>query len=74
VITRSGAPFLTGKRLFARAVKGRPKGVICDAKGNVFAGCGDGVEIWNPGGLLLGVISVPCENQRLTGTSPEHLC
>jgi gluconolactonase len=52
---------LTGKRLFARAAKGVPKGIICDKSGNVFAGCGDGVEIWNPGGILLGVIAVPGE-------------
>lgn len=59
VTTRSGSPFLTGKRLFARALSGTPKGIICDSAGNVFAGCGDGVEIWNPGGTLLGVIRVP---------------
>jgi hypothetical protein len=64
VITRSGSPFLTGKRLFARALIGTPKGIICDSMGNVFAGCGDGVEIWNPGGTLLGVIRVPGESQK----------
>lgn len=42
-------------------MRGIPRGIICDSTGNVFAGCGDGVEIWNPGGSLLGVIRVPGE-------------
>jgi len=65
VTRRGGSPFLTGKRLFARAAQGIPKGVICDRQGNVFAGCGDGVEIWNAGGVLLGVITVPGEKHTL---------
>ncbi|OIW32577.1 hypothetical protein CONLIGDRAFT_630248 [Coniochaeta ligniaria NRRL 30616] len=59
IVTRSGAPFLTGKRLFSLAAKGMPKGIVCDKKGNVFAGCGDGVEIWNAAGTFLGVVTVP---------------
>jgi gluconolactonase len=27
--------------------------------GNVYAGCGDGVEVWNDGGGLIGRILVP---------------
>ncbi len=33
-------------------------GVHCDSKGNVYAGCGDGVHIWNPSGKLIGKIYV----------------
>ena len=33
-------------------------GVKCDKDGNVYAGCADGVEVWSPGGTLLGVIEV----------------
>lgn len=36
-------------------------GVKCDDNGNVYAGCADGVEVWNPGGTLLGVIEVQGE-------------
>lgn len=27
-----------------------------DTNGNVYAGCGDGVRVWNPSGKLLGTI------------------
>jgi gluconolactonase len=59
VITRSGQPFLTNKRLFAFAMSGVPKTVRCDGDGNVYAACGDGVEVWNAGGLPIGLVEVP---------------
>lgn len=31
-------------------------GIHCDSKGNVYAGVGDGVHVWNPSGTLLGKI------------------
>lgn len=31
-------------------------GIHCDSKGNVYAGCGDGVHVWNPSGKLIGKI------------------
>lgn len=34
-------------------------GVDVDAKGNVYAGCGDGVHVFSPEGLLLGKILMP---------------
>ncbi|KAM0287551.1 hypothetical protein ACHAO9_007580 [Fusarium lateritium] len=33
-----------------------PNGIHCDSKGNVYAGCGDGVHVWNPSGKLIGKI------------------
>jgi len=33
-----------------------PDGVHVDSKGNVYAGCGDGVQVWNPSGKLIGKI------------------
>lgn len=59
VLEYSGAPFLTNKRLFAFAVHGCPDGIKCDIYGNVYAGCFDGVEVWNPAGSLIGTIVVP---------------
>ncbi|KAJ4322262.1 hypothetical protein N0V94_002492 [Neodidymelliopsis sp. IMI 364377] len=47
---------LVGRRTFAYADNGFPDGVHCDMEGNVWAGCGDGVHIWNPEGTLLGKI------------------
>lgn len=58
VVERSGSPFLANRRVFAYALRGIPMGVKCDALGNVFAGCADGLEVWNSGGSLLGVIEI----------------
>jgi gluconolactonase len=51
-------PFLANKRLFAFADGGWPDGIKCDMAGNVYSGCGDGVEVWNPSGVLIGKILV----------------
>lgn len=40
------------------ADKGAPDGIKCDMHGNVYSGCGDGVNVWSPGGVLLGRILV----------------
>ena len=56
VATYSGEPFLVNKRLFAMADKGIPDGIKCDMEGNVYSGCGDGLNVWNTGGVLLGRI------------------
>ncbi|KAF5637202.1 gluconolactonase [Fusarium tjaetaba] len=56
--TISGEPFLTNKRVFAMADTGIPDGIKCDTKGNVYSGCGDGVNVWSPGGVLLGKIII----------------
>lgn len=38
---------------------GIPDGIKCDVHGNVYSGCGDGINIWAPGGVLMGKILVP---------------
>lgn len=55
----SGAPFLTNRRLFAFVDVGVPDGIKCDENGNVYSGCGDGVNVWSTGGDLIGRILVP---------------
>ncbi|RAL14364.1 SMP-30/gluconolactonase/LRE family protein, partial [Aspergillus homomorphus CBS 101889] len=55
---RDGEPFLTNRRVFAMADAGVPDGIKVDADGNVYAGCGDGVNVWSAGGVLLGKILV----------------
>ncbi|UPL03194.1 hypothetical protein LCI18_014128 [Fusarium solani-melongenae] len=54
----SDQPFMINRRLFAMADTGIPDGIKCDLDGNVYSGCGDGVNIWSPGGVLLGKILV----------------
>ncbi|KAM3511556.1 hypothetical protein MY11210_004774 [Beauveria gryllotalpidicola] len=44
------------RKTFAYADNGVPDGIHCDSKGNVYAGCGDGIHVWNPSGKLLGKI------------------
>jgi gluconolactonase len=58
VATYHCEPFLVNRRLFAMADTGIPDGIKCDMEGNVYSGCGDGVHIWSPGGVLLGRILV----------------
>ena len=36
------------------AETGYPDGLKCDARGNVYAGCGDGVRVYSPAGEFLG--------------------
>jgi gluconolactonase len=36
-----------------------PDGIKTDLQGNVYSGCGDGVNVWSPGGVLLGKIIIP---------------
>jgi len=50
--------FLVNKRLFAYAPGRFPDGIKCDMRGNVYAGCGDGVDVWDSKGVLLGAIKV----------------
>ncbi|KAJ5353954.1 hypothetical protein N7541_006518 [Penicillium brevicompactum] len=53
-----GEPFLTNRRLFAATDAGIPDGIKCDLDGNVYSGCGDGIHVWSPGGVLLGRVRI----------------
>jgi len=54
----AGELALVERRVFAVADVGVPDGIKCDADGNVYSGCGDGVSVWSPGGVLLAKILV----------------
>ncbi|KAK2591366.1 hypothetical protein QQS21_010943 [Conoideocrella luteorostrata] len=58
VTNSANGPFLTNRRLFAMPDTGIPDGVKCDVHGNVYSGCGDGINIWSPAGVLIGKILV----------------
>jgi gluconolactonase len=45
--------------VFAYSDTGIPDGIKCDTLGNVYSGCGDGLNVWSPGGFLLGKVRVP---------------
>lgn len=53
-----GSHFLCNRRVFAMADCGVPDGIKCDAYGNVYSGCGDGLNIWNPAGRLIAKVKV----------------
>ncbi|KAG9311270.1 calcium-dependent phosphotriesterase [Chiua virens] len=40
--------------VFAYADAGIPDGIQLDTNGNVYSGCGDGVQVWNSNGTLIG--------------------
>ncbi|KAK8128549.1 hypothetical protein PG984_009657 [Apiospora sp. TS-2023a] len=69
-------PFLINKRVFAFAMKGAPVAVKCDDVGNVYAACGDGIEIWSPGGVPLGLIGVAggCSAFCFGGAGEMFIC
>jgi gluconolactonase len=50
--------YLRNRRVFAFVDVGIPDGVHTDTKGNLYAGVGDGVSVWNSDGLLLGKFKV----------------
>ncbi|PLB48519.1 calcium-dependent phosphotriesterase [Aspergillus steynii IBT 23096] len=58
VATLHGEPALVNRRVFAMADTGVPDGIKTDTAGNVYAGCGDGINVWSAGGVLLGKIRV----------------
>ncbi|KAK4901147.1 hypothetical protein LTR27_001703 [Elasticomyces elasticus] len=49
---------LHNRQVFAYSDVGFPDGIHTDTNGNVFSGCGDGVHVWSPEGVLLGKLAV----------------
>lgn len=50
--------FLVNRRVFAVADTGIPDGVKVDKVGNVWAACGDGLNVWDSYGDLIGKILI----------------
>jgi gluconolactonase len=50
---------LRGGRVFAAPDVGASDGFRCDMEGNVWSSAGDGVQVFNPAGALLGKVLVP---------------
>ncbi|KAG8169902.1 hypothetical protein KVR01_000647 [Diaporthe batatas] len=58
VVYDAPGTFLANKRVFAFAPAGIPDGIKVDAEGNVWAGTGAGVAVWNEAGDLIGQVTV----------------
>jgi gluconolactonase len=63
-VRRDGA--LANSRVFCVIQPGVPDGIRCDADGRVWSSAGDGVQVSNPSGELIGKILVP--------ETPANLC
>ena len=48
------AQSFTNRRVFAYIDSGIPDRIQLDTHGNVYSGCGDGVQVWNSEGTLIG--------------------
>jgi gluconolactonase len=59
IIEKQHAKWLTNRRVFAMPGTGVPHSIKCDLVGNVYAACGDGLNVWNTSGVLLGKVLVP---------------
>ncbi|KAL4802485.1 hypothetical protein BDV18DRAFT_62132 [Aspergillus unguis] len=73
VVTYSDAPFLTNRRVFAYVANGIPDGVKVDTDGNVYTGCGDGVQVFSPGGVLIGKVLLPDTSSNLCFGEPGEM-
>jgi gluconolactonase len=73
VIRWHGSDFLSNRRVFAFADNGIPDGIKSDMEGNVYSGCGDGVNVWNAGGTLIGKIVVPGGVANFCFTRPGEI-
>jgi gluconolactonase len=67
-----GGERLAGERLFADATPGFPDGIKVDAAGRVYVSCDRGVQVFDPGGGLIGEIAVPGGAVNFTFGGPER--
>lgn len=54
--------------VFAYTDSGIPDGIQLDTNGNVYSGCGDGVQVWNPKGTLIGKFFVNASTPEMMFT------
>ncbi|KAG2126946.1 calcium-dependent phosphotriesterase [Suillus clintonianus] len=58
----------TNRRVFAYIDAGGPDGIQLDTKGNVYSGCGDGINVWNDEGALTGKFFINSTSAELIFT------
>jgi gluconolactonase len=61
-------------KVFCALDKGAPDGIRTDKDGRVWSSAGDGVQIFNTDGALIGKIHMPSEDPAKPGESPANLC
>ncbi|KII85411.1 hypothetical protein PLICRDRAFT_115744 [Plicaturopsis crispa FD-325 SS-3] len=65
--------FFTNRRTFAHVDTGLADGIQVDAKGYVYGGCGDGVQVWNPEGTLIGKFFLGTTSANMAFAGPGRL-
>ncbi|KAF8510917.1 D-lactonohydrolase-like protein [Gautieria morchelliformis] len=63
----------TNRRVLAWVDTGAPDGVQVDSNGNIYASCGDGVQVFNPSGALLGKIFIGTTSANHIFAGPGRL-
>jgi gluconolactonase len=63
---------LANARLFATITPGVPDGIKLDTAGNVYTGCGDGVQVFDPDGIMIGKILIEGGVPNLTFGGPGN--
>ncbi|KAJ7176672.1 D-lactonohydrolase-like protein [Mycena filopes] len=63
------------RRIFAYLIanKAIPDGVQVDSEGNVYSGCGDGVQVWNAAGDLIGKFFLGTLSANMAFAGPGRL-
>ena len=56
---RSGGIFAQNMRIFCSTDVGYPDGFKVDSNGNIWTSAGDGIQVFNPAGSLIGKIIIP---------------
>ncbi|KAL1727580.1 calcium-dependent phosphotriesterase [Schizophyllum commune] len=65
--------FLVNRRVFAYSDEGSPDGVNVDVNGYVYGGCGDGIHVWNPKGILVGKFFTGSNTANFAFAGPGRL-
>ncbi|EPQ51631.1 D-lactonohydrolase-like protein [Gloeophyllum trabeum ATCC 11539] len=63
----------TNRRVFAYADAGVPDGIQVDSLGNVYSGCGDGIQVWNSEGTLIGKFFLNSTSANMIFAGPGRL-
>ncbi len=59
LVQRNGGYFALNARVFCSLDVGIPDGFKVDSAGNIFTSSGDGIQVFNPAGSLIGKIIIP---------------
>ncbi|KAJ7272601.1 D-lactonohydrolase-like protein [Mycena haematopus] len=61
------------RRVFSFIDTGVPDGLTLDTNGNLYVGCGDGTEVFDPKGTLLGKVFLGVSSSNMIFTGPKRL-